>query len=242
LAAATAGRETTVAEEGPIYRPRSPSASARSAPATHPLGGDDQPSPPAPAQEGGWLPRTEEPATAAWPEIDVDRIPTRPRRERGVTAPSGGRRGGLLAVLVGVTVIAVVSGVLLYLRSGRDTPVAVPSAPATGQPTSEQPAVTTTPITPGTEGAPTDVRIDEDNGTSVTVAWTDPAGGTRSYLAVAYLSGSDQAEEYKEVPSGSAQMSVTFTELDASEDYCFTIGVIYSVTEVSAAPPVCTHR
>jgi hypothetical protein len=144
-------------------------------------------------------------------------------------------------VLVGVTVIAVISGVLLYLRSERETPTSAPSVPATGQPTSTA-AVTPTPITPGTEGAPTDVRIDEDNGTAVTLAWTDPAGGTRSYLAVAYLSGSDQAQEYKEVPSGSAQMSVTFTDLDASQDYCFTIGVIYSVTEVSAAPPVCTHR
>jgi serine/threonine protein kinase len=240
LAAPIAAGETILAQEGPIYRPRSAAAGVQAAPATHPLGAPERPIQAAPTEEGGWLPRVEEQPAEAWPEVSADRILARPHRDHGVTAPSGGRRGGLLAVLVGVTVIAVLSGVLLYLRSERSTPVGAPSAAATGLTTSE--AVTPTPITPGTEGAPTDVRIEEDNGTSVTLAWTDPAGGTRSYLAVAYLSGSDQAEEYKEVPSGAAQMSVTFSGLDASEDYCFTIGVIYSVTEVSAAPSVCTHR
>jgi hypothetical protein len=239
LAAPAPTGETTLAEEGPIYRPRRTPAQARDT-ATHPLGDVDRPARPAPGDEGGWLPRADEPVTSPWPEVSADRIRTRPHREHGVTAPSGGRRGGLLAVLAGVTVIAVLSGALLYLRSDRSTPSSAPSGSGPGP--SSTAAVTPTPVTPRTEGAPTDVRIEEDNGTSVTLAWTDPAGGTRSYVAVVYLSGSDEAEEFKEVPSGSAQMSVTFADLDADEDYCFTIGVIDSVSEVSTAPSVCTRR
>jgi eukaryotic-like serine/threonine-protein kinase len=231
------------ADEGPIYRPPATPASVRPSPATHPLGAPDQPSGPTPVEEGGWLPRVNDVPTSPWPEVELDPIHPRPRRDHGVIAPSGGRRGGLLAVLVGVTVIAVVSGVLLFLRSDPE-PQTAPSAatttpPATADSTGEVPP---TQITAGTSGAPTDVRIEDDGGATVTLAWTDPAGGSQSYLAVAYLSGSDDAEQYKSVPSGAAQMSVTFTGLDPALDYCFTIGVVRSVTEVSAAPPVCTER
>ncbi len=225
-------------EDGPIYQPRSAPSTVRPAPATHPLGGSERPST-RPAEDGGWLgPRPGDLPTNAWPEVDLQPVHPRPHRGAGVTAPSGGRRGGLLAVLVGVAVIAVVSGVLLYLRSGQDTP----TVPA--DETEAIPSLTALPsvITPGTEGAPTDVKIEDDNGTSVTLTWTDPAGGSQSYLAVAYLSQSDDPLEYKQVPSGAEQMSVTFTGLEADENYCFTIGVVYSIYEVSAADPVCTHR
>src|SRR5690606_17370923 len=105
------------------------------------------------------------------------------------------------------------------------------------------PSITVEPtlITAGTEGAPTDVRIEEDLGTSVTVAWTAPAGGPQSYVAVAYLAGSTDPLNVITVPGGRIQMTVTFDDLDANENYCFTIGVLYSVNEFAPAT-VCTDR
>jgi hypothetical protein len=155
-----------------------------------------------------------------------------------VTAPSGGRRGGLLAVLAGVVVIAVTSGVLLFLSRGGQ-----PGDPADSGATDALPSISVEPtlITAGTEGAPTDVRIEEDLGTSVTLAWTAPAGGPQSYVAVAYRAGSNDPLDVHTIPGGQSRMTVTFTDLDKNEDYCFTIGVLYSVSEVAPAT-VCTTR
>lgn len=153
-----------------------------------------------------------------------------------MTAPSGGRRGGLLAVLAGVVAITATIGALLLLnRSGDPADSSTPDGAA--------PSITAEPtvITAGPEGAPTDVRIDEDRGTAVTLAWTAPAGGPQSYVAVAYLAGSNDPLDVITVPGGQTEMSVTFTDLDENENYCFTIGVLYSVSEVAQAT-VCTDR
>ncbi|MBX6752432.1 MAG: fibronectin type III domain-containing protein, partial [Micromonosporaceae bacterium] len=191
--------------------------------------------PPPVVEQDGWLPQPDESARPEWPAPSPIRAEPRPYRD-AVTAPSGGRRGGLLAVLAGVVVIAVTSGVLLFLsRSGQ------PEDPPEANAASPSITVEPTLITAGTEGAPTDVRIEEDRGTSVTLAWTAPAGGPQSYVAVAYLAGSNEPLDVHTIPGGQSQMTVTFTDLDETEDYCFTIGVLYSVHEVAPAT-VCTAR
>ena len=223
-------------DDGPIYRPRPVPASAP-VPATHPLGDAPTPAPPPVVEQDGWLPRPDESAQPEWPAPSPTRAEPRPYRD-AVTAPSGGRRGGLLAVLAGVVVIAVASGLLLFLSRGGQ-----PEDPPDPGANAASPSVTVSPtlITAGTEGAPTDVRITEDRGTSVTVAWTAPAGGPQSYVAVAYLAGSNEPLDVHTIPGGQAQMTVTFTDLDATENYCFAIGVLYSVSEVAPAT-VCTVR
>jgi serine/threonine protein kinase len=222
-------------DDGPIYRPR-PVPAGAAVPATHPLGGPP-PAPPPAVEQDGWLPQPDESARPEWPAPSPARTHPRPRRDT-VTAPSGGRRGGLLAVLVSVAVIAVTSGALLFLSRG--TP---PEDPSTAGTNEASPSISVEPtlITAGTEGAPTDVRIDRDLGTSVTLAWTAPDGGPQSYVAVAYLAGTNDPLEVKTVPGGQIENSVTFTGLDANENYCFTIGVLYSVSEVAPAT-VCTTR
>jgi serine/threonine protein kinase len=220
--------------DGPIYRPR-PDPAGPSAPATHPLGGP--PPSPAEVEQEGWLPQPDESAGPGWAVPTPTPGEPRPHRD-GVTAPSGGRRGGLLAVLVGVVVIAVTIGALLILsRGGR------PGDPSTSGPDEASPTITVEPtlITAGPEGAPTDVRIDEDRGDSVTLVWTAPAGGPQSYVAVAYLAGTNDPLEVHTVPGGQSEMSVTFTGLDENENYCFAVGVLYSVSEVAPAT-VCTTR
>jgi serine/threonine protein kinase len=218
---------------GPIYR--RPEPAAPPAPATHPLGGP--PPPLAEVEQEGWLPQPDESAGPGWAAPIPTRGEPRPHRE-GVTAPSGGRRGGLLAVLVGVVVLTVTIGALLFLSHGGQ-----PEDPSASGANEPSPSITVEPtlITAGPEGAPTDVRIDEDLGTSVTLTWTAPAGGPQSYVAVAYRAGSNDPLDVRTVPGGQSEMSVTFTDLDEDENYCFAIGVLYSVSEVAPAT-VCTTR
>jgi hypothetical protein len=44
------------------------------------------------------------------------------------------------------------------------------------------------------------------------------------------------------VPPGGAAKTVTFTDLAADRDYCFTVGVVRSVGDVGFATEVCTIR
>jgi hypothetical protein len=156
-----------------------------------------------------------------------------------VTAPSGGRRGGLVAVLAGVTVIAVVVGLLLALHSGRDRPTAAPPPDAgTNMPSLP---VTATPSL-GREGAPTDLQIQTDTGDSVTLAWTDPTGGTLSYVAVRQKMSTDDEAQTQQVPPGEAHKTATFTGLNPSRNYCFTVLVVYTVTNLATSDPACTRR
>jgi hypothetical protein len=150
-----------------------------------------------------------------------------------VPAPSGGRRGGLVAVLIGVTLIAVASGALLVLRSN-NRPRSVPPA--------DLPAsVTPSLISPNSTGAPTDLAIETDRGTSVTLAWTDPTGGTASFVVIQRSANGDTAKTLSVGP-GAAKKTATFTNLHADRNYCFAVSIVYSVNNVAISPDACTRR
>jgi hypothetical protein len=187
--------------------------------------------------EGGWL--------GTELDSDVDRHDTEPdattapfpgtRRfaDRDVPAPSGGRRGGLVAVLVGVTLIAVASAALLMLRS-KSEPVAAP-------PDDPLASVSPTLITAGTTGAPADLKIETDRGTSVTLTWTDPTGGTATFVAIQRPANGEKAITQAIGPGG-APKTATFTGLNRDRNYCFAVTVVYSVSNVASTPDVCTKR
>jgi len=235
--AASPGPAAPPVEQGPVYQARPTPPAARLAPVTHPLG--ERPATPPPAEEGRWLGPRPEAETSAWPQVPVEPVRPRPLRDREVTAPSGGRRGGLVAVLAGVTVIAVVIGLLLFLRPGRDQPSAGP--PPSDDDTSVPSLTVTATPSLGREGAPTDLKIEKDTGDSVTLVWTDPTGGTLSYVAVQQKT-SDEDAQTQQVPPGDTRKTVTFTGLDPDRNYCFTVLVVYTVTNLATSDPECTHR
>jgi hypothetical protein len=101
--------------------------------------------------------------------------------------------------------------------------------------------VTPTLLTSFGAGAPTDVRIQTDTGDSVTLTWTDPTGGSQSYVAVRQKTAAEQAQT-QSVPPGGATKTVTFTGLHPDRNYCFTVLVLYSVSDVATSPPACTQR
>jgi serine/threonine-protein kinase PknK len=213
----------------------------RPAAASHALARPDPPRPE--PDEGGWLGsvqsrsaqsrRTEEgwdePEPAVDPFHGTQFVGTRRFGDRDVVPQTGGRRGGLVAVLVGVAVIAVASASLLLLRSGNQP----------DQSTAPTPNESTTLITGQSPGMPTDVKIAEDRGTSVTLTWTDPTAGTVSFVIVQKGSSGERFETKTTAP---ATLTVTFTGLDRAKNYCFTVGAVYTVTNVAVAPDICTRR
>jgi hypothetical protein len=44
------------------------------------------------------------------------------------------------------------------------------------------------------------------------------------------------------VPPGGATKTATFTGLNPNRNYCFTVLVLYSVSDVATSSPACTHR
>jgi serine/threonine-protein kinase PknK len=220
--------------EGPVYRPAPlPRRTANASP-YHPLSGPDQPRPPLARDEGGWLVSDTEDEGSRAPELTTAPFAgTRRFADRDVPAPSGGRRGGLVAVLIGVTLIAVASGALLVLRSNNRSQ-AVPPA--------DLPAsVTPSLISPNSTGAPTDLAIETDRGTSVTLAWTDPTGGTATFVVIQRPANGETAKTLSVGP-GAAKKTATFTNLRADRNYCFAVSIVYSVDNVAISPDACTHR
>ncbi len=223
-------------DDGPIYRPAPAPRGARPAPHHHPLSGSEESASPPVTDEGGWLGTDSvSDASRGWleaPDPATEPFPgTRRFTERDVPAPSGGRRGGLVAVLIGVTLIALASGALLVLRSN-SRPQSVPPA---------DPLASATIITPKTTGAPTDLAIDTDRGTSVTLAWTDPTGGTASFVVIQRPANGEAAKTLSVGP-GSAKKTATFTNLRTDRNYCFAVSIVYSVNNVAISPDICTHR
>jgi hypothetical protein len=186
--------------------------------------------------EGGWL----GPVSREGPTVTADRPagsreatetgpPTRRFDERDLVAGRPAGRGAIVAVLVAIAVLAVAGGALIMLNGGPSrAPRAAPSEPAS-----------TTFITAQATGGPTDVRIERDAGTSVTVRWSDPTGGTASFLVVGT---GPAAERLDPVPLPQGTTETTITGLDPAKNYCFTVSALYTVNQVAPAPDVCTSR
>jgi hypothetical protein len=143
------------------------------------------------------------------------------------------RRAGLVVALIVVAVLAVAGTAVLMLVDDRAGPVAGAST-ATATP-SDNP---TTIITGSAEGAPRQVRL-ADRGTSVTLTWADPSGGTVAFLVVGSGSGGASLET-KQIDRGGT--SVTYSGLDRDRNYCFVVGAVYAVDRVATAAEVCTRR
>jgi hypothetical protein len=78
-----------------------------------------------------------------------------------------------------------------------------------------------------------------DEGTSVTVTWSDPTDGTGAVLLSVTKVG-QPAGPLSNLPPGTHEHRIT--GLDPAADYCVTLAVAYAQDTVAQAVQVCTHR
>jgi hypothetical protein len=189
---------------------------------------DEEPGGP---DEGGWLGpaggrRSTPDATTQNP------LGNRHFDERDLVPPPSGHRGTMLAVLIGVAVLAIAGAAVLVLTSQPST--------APRQNGLEVSASPTRFISAQASGQPGDTRITDDRGTSVTVSWTDPsAGGTVSFVVVGTGPGGEKLET-KSVRRGTT--TATYSQLSPKKNYCFVVGAVYAVDAIALAAEVCTKR
>ncbi|GAA1866778.1 tetratricopeptide repeat protein [Asanoa iriomotensis] len=141
---------------------------------------------------------------------------------------------GVLVVVLGAA--AVIAGFALVDGQGQvTTQPTVP--PATAGPTTAPPTSTAPPAAqPGTP--PRDVSLD-DGSDEVTLRWTYPSGAAGPVVVSAGPTG-QQPRQIDQLPAGADNYVVY--GLDAGDDYCFVVGVVYPAGVVGRAKPVCTDR
>jgi hypothetical protein len=209
-----------------------PPMPARPAPATAPTAFEPSGFGPTGNAARAFAPATD-PVPAQAARTVVSAPPARRFAEDDLVAPRTGPRIGLIVGLAIVTVVAITAVTVVTLLSNRAAREAANRAAAA------PPSATAKPTpTPTIGGPPRGVQLN-DRGTSITLSWIDPSGGQVSFL----IGGTDPAGRAltaQQVPQG--QTTVTFTGVKATGQYCFVVGAIYSVRDVSRAPQVCTKR
>ncbi|MGW0434826.1 tetratricopeptide repeat protein [Micromonospora sp. NPDC003197] len=110
------------------------------------------------------------------------------------------------------------------------------------EPESTGPAATTPPPGPGatdpSAAPPSGVAL-RDNRDNVSLSWVYPAGSEGPVIVSGGRAG-QEARAFKELPAG--RTSYTVPNLSRSNNYCFTIAIVYSVDVVARSEPVCTTR
>jgi hypothetical protein len=148
-----------------------------------------------------------------------------------------GSGGVVLVASLGAVILVVVVVVALALF-----------APPPGQPTGQEPgpqqseiAVTAnpTPTAAPTSPAPTAVRVVEDGGGTVTLAWSDPSSGEVPFVVSGARAG-DALVAIQTVPAG--ETTTTIYGLNINFDYCFTVAAVWSAEVIQESMRTCTHR
>lgn len=137
-------------------------------------------------------------------------------------------RGAMAAAVAAALVAVVAAGVVVVLMLSRGT---TPSG--TGPQTTESQQSTGAP-----RGAATNLTI-SDRGDSITLRWTDPAGGSAGF---AVKMGASRDAMKLVTGNLGAKPTFTITGLNAKFSYCFSVVTIYSGAEIYESTPVCTTR
>ncbi len=139
----------------------------------------------------------------------------------------GGRNRTAIVVAVVVAVLAVVAlvgvGVLVLNRDA-----APPGGPAT-------PAAAAT----SAAGPPPGGLTLTDDSTTVTLKWTDPAGGGVPFMVAGGRVGQALGVMATVDPG---RTSYTVNGLNSRVDYCFTVLAVYSTDSFATSGQVCTER
>jgi serine/threonine-protein kinase PknK len=168
------------------------------------------------------------PVPAPWIELDTPSLST---REVMQAADRPRRTGTLVAVLATSVAVLLVAAVVVVALIGR------PQRHAGANPA---PSTTQTLKVTG-DGAPTDVRLQDDQ-TSITVSWTDPSGGTVQF-AVLGGRANEQLQLLKVLDPGTT--SWKHEGVNDAYDHCYLVAAFYKAdgSDVAArSKQVCTHR
>jgi hypothetical protein len=154
------------------------------------------------------------------PPLTTPPVPASPPRPAGVRKPSRVRRHWrTVAAGLGAAVAFGAAGLALAdLPRGQRSAVAAPAASAA----------------PG----PSDVTL-RDEGSRITVTWTDPSAG-RAGMLIAVARAGQPAGPLITLPAGTRQYA--FTGLDDVADYCVMLAVAYPDDRIARAEQTCTHR
>lgn len=124
-----------------------------------------------------------------------------------------------------MAVIAVGALVVVLVERGRQVPAA--------------PQVTVSATGPVLAGdPPTGVKLG-DRGTSVTVTWSDPAGGKAPFVVMLAQEG----QQLKPVSNvGPGKTAARVAGLNPTLQYCFTVVAVYATDRYATSDQVCTQR
>lgn len=161
-------------------------------------------------------------------------------------APSA-QRNRLVPVLVaGVVVVllgaaAVIAGVARV--DGNDEPA---PPPASGSPSAASPASTAPAGTPPASagdaappGSPPSAVTLRDTRDSIALNWAYPAGSEGPVVIAGGRTGQDR-NVFATLPAGTT--SYVIYALNRTNDYCFTVAVVWSTDTVASSEQVCTRR
>ncbi|MBU2666303.1 fibronectin type III domain-containing protein [Actinoplanes bogorensis] len=164
-----------------------------------------------------------------------------PVRGEPATDPTPRRRQPFLlaAVLVaGVAAAVAVVALTLPNADGAEGPPPA-AAPTTAAPSAAAPTASATTRAPtAAPGAPTNVKL-KDNNDSVVLQWTYPKNSEGPVLVSGGRAGQPQ-KPFQQLAAGSNDYVVY--GLNESLNYCFTISVAYSSSNIARSVPVCTKR
>jgi hypothetical protein len=101
------------------------------------------------------------------------------------------------------------------------------------------PAAAGAPIVPG-QPPPGDVQLlPRDNGSTISITWTDPSGGRAPFVVAAAPAGDHPMIEAALQP-GTTQYLLKVG--DSKKDYCVVVGVYYDPAKVTKSGAACTNR
>jgi hypothetical protein len=101
------------------------------------------------------------------------------------------------------------------------------------------PAAAGAPIVPG-KPPPGDVQLlPRDNGTTISVTWTDPSGGRAPFVVAVAPAGEHPMIDAALQP-GTTQYLLK--GVDSKKDYCVVVGVYYDPANVTKSTAACTTR
>jgi hypothetical protein len=133
----------------------------------------------------------------------------------------------VVAVAAALAVAASAAALVVVLTSNRSTPPADQSK--------SSPSASAGPVK---EDPPGDVKL-ADDGSVVTLTWTDPTNGAAQFIVAGGRSGQQQ-RAMGNIPAGETRYEVN--GLNSNLDYCFTVIVVYSTDRLVPSKVVCTDR
>ncbi|MFD0967799.1 fibronectin type III domain-containing protein [Plantactinospora endophytica] len=191
---------------------------------------------PAVAQTSAWAPTAAEQTSSTYPPYSAQSVaqlesypvitPT-PTSAAPAPAPEPSRgRGSTVAAAVAAAA-AVVAAIVVVVAVVVDKSGSPDSGPADER---GEPVVAGEP--------PTDLKL-VDEGTAITISWTDPSGGTVPFVVAAARAG-QQTKPMTTLSAGETTYKVN--ALNPKLDYCFSVLAVYSTNEFAPSDLACTKR